>query len=283
MAAGLSPRERALQAELATHPFEHEACAGCIFYAPRFDADGYCAHPEVKLDVGANWWCKYYDRNEAKAKLAGHPLHPALIPFPLALTGMAFIFDIMAGPRRRSQWRSNAKHALIAGMVGGILAAPAGMMDWASLPPDRPAKMYGLVHGLGNLLLLAINGVNIGLRSGRREPSLSRRAAEVGLSILAGTLGVITGWIGGQLTYREAIGVQPPTQPYRALEFEPVARLTEEVMWKDGSLKVPEEPIWKGPTIPSQPLPQEVEQRLEAGPLPGLRHEEHPPQPEASI
>jgi uncharacterized membrane protein len=259
-----SPQERAQRAQLTRHPHDHSACGGCIFYAPRTDAKGYCAEPMVQLDVMANWWCKYHQVDESQAKLTGHPLHPALIPFPIALTIMALIFDILAGTKGDGKWRRSAKHSLVAGTIGGLLAAPSGTMDWLSLPTQRPAKIYGLIHGVGNLLLLGINGLNIALRNGDKAPSPARRAGEIGLSTLATAMVLITGWLGGQLAYRFGVGVETPTRPYRILDIEPIVRLWNLPQWRNGALHMPAQPVWSGPAIPSQPLPPEAEQRLAA-------------------
>ena len=250
-----SSQERARRAELTNHPHECEACGACIFYEPRVDAEGYCAHPMLCLDVGSNWWCSYYERNQSSVKFAGHPLHPALIPFPLALTSVALLFDVLANATGRSAWRREANHALIAGTISGLVAAPVGLMDWLSLPTRRTAKPYGLVHGLGNLLLLGINGLNIGLRSRQTEPSPSRRTGEIALTLFANVLALGTGWLGGHLSYRHSVGVEPPTAPYRVLEVEPIARLSDQMELRDGRLQVPAESVWNGPVIPSEKLP----------------------------
>jgi uncharacterized membrane protein len=213
------------------------------------------------LDVGANWWCAFYETNESHAKFVGHPLHPAMIIFPLALTTMALIFDSIGLVSGRQQWRREARHALIAGTIGGLLAAPSGLMDWLSLPLERPVKSYGLIHGLGNVLLLAINGLNIGLRGGAAEPSPARRNAEVGLSVLANILAFGTGWLGGQLSYRFAIGVEPPYRPYRVFDVLTTVRIPGFPEWRNGRLRFPKDTVWQGPEIPSEPLPTEAEER----------------------
>ena len=260
MTATESPQERARRAQLVPSPHNDEACGACIYYADRTDAEGYCAHKELLLNVATSWWCSYYDPNRSNAKFGGHPLHPALIPFPLALTSMALAFDILAEVTRRSEWRREANHALIAGTITGLIAAPVGTLDWASLPTRRPAKTYGLVHGLGNLLLLAMNGVNISLRNRRTPPSAARRASEIGLSVLANILAFGTGWLGGELTYRLSVGQELPRRPYRVLEIEPIVRLSDDIEWKDGQLRIPGESLWSGPAVPSEPLPAKPEE-----------------------
>lgn len=258
MAIEAPPQERAQRSHLQHHPQQHGrhrlACGGCIFYAPRTDAEGYCTQPEVQLDVAASWWCKYHEKDGSSTKFAGHPLHPALIPFPLAFTFAALAFDILAEATGRAGWRREAKHMLVAGTASGIMAAPSGLSDWLALPVDRPAKGYGLVHGLGNLLLLALNGLNIALRNGSAQPTAGRRTAQIGLSVSSGLLGIATGWIGGQLAYRFGVGVEAPTNSYRIFEFRPVVRIAERAQWQDGQLKIPADSVWNGPEIPSKPM-----------------------------
>ncbi len=264
MARELPPVERAKRASLIDHPRGQSACGGCIFYESRTDGEGYCAHPALKLDVAASWWCAYHERNESSVKFAGHPLHPAMVSFPLALTAMALIFDVLGLVTKRSHWRREARHALLAGTIGGLLAALAGMMDWLSLPVDRPAKSYGLIHGLGNLLLLGINAANISSRRSSRPASPARRAGEIGLSVAANTLALVTGWLGGELAYRFHVGAEPPSRPHYGAEVNPIARVTEESEWRGGKLQIPQAPIWGGPEIPSQPLPSLPEERRAA-------------------
>ncbi len=258
-----SPELRARRARLQEEPHDNLACGGCSFYENRTDGEGYCVHPNVELDVGASWWCAYYERYKSNAQFAGHPLHPAMIQFPLALTGVALIFDALALVTGRSYWRREAKHALVAGTVSGLLAAPVGLIDWLALPTKRPAKSYGLVHGLGNLLILAINGVNIGMRNGD-TPSLGRRSGELSLSLLANLIALATGWLGGELSYRMRVGAEPPARAYRILDVEPIVRVPGLPEWRDGQYRVPSESLWEGPVIPSESLPANPQERRAA-------------------
>ncbi|TAK36138.1 MAG: DUF2231 domain-containing protein, partial [Chloroflexota bacterium] len=122
----------------------------------------------------------------------------------------------------------------------------------------------GLVHGLGNLALLAINGVNIAMRNGRERPTVARRAGQIGLSTLANVLAFGTGWLGGELAYRLGVGQEPPRRPYRVLEIEPIVRLSDQLEWRDGQVQVPSQAVWNGPDIPSEPLPTQSEEHRAA-------------------
>ena len=72
---------------------------------------------------------------ESKAKLLGHPIHPMLIPFPLGLLGTAVLFDPIA--LIGGDWESLARTAfsmIAAGIIGGLLAAVFGAIDWLAIP-----------------------------------------------------------------------------------------------------------------------------------------------------
>ena len=41
---------------------------------------------------------------------------------------------------------------IVAGIIGGLAAAPFGLIDWLAIPKRTRAKRIGLLHGLGNVL-----------------------------------------------------------------------------------------------------------------------------------
>src|SRR4051794_41788685 len=83
---------------------------------------------------------------ESKVKLLGHPVHPMLIPVPLGLFIAAVVFDAV------HFWRGSATMAVVAywniagRIVGGLLAAGVGLIDWLPLSPSSPAKRDGVVR-----------------------------------------------------------------------------------------------------------------------------------------
>ena len=66
---------------------------------------------------------------ESKVKLAGHPLHPMLIVFPLGLLGTAVIFDIVYLISDNTRWAVAAYYMIGAGIVGGLAAALFSRID----------------------------------------------------------------------------------------------------------------------------------------------------------
>src|SRR5438093_10041649 len=87
----------------------------------------------------------------SKAKVLGHPVHPILITFPVGLLVTSFIFDIIYLWRGDTKWTSMAWYMMGAGIIGGLLAAVFGLIDWWAVPSGTRAKNVGLWHGLGNV------------------------------------------------------------------------------------------------------------------------------------
>ena len=92
---------------------------------------------------------------ESKAKLLGHPIHPMLVVFPLGLLATAVIFDAIALARENGAWSGMAFYLIAAGVIGGLVAAVFGLIDWLAIPSGTRAKVIGLWHGVGNVVVVA--------------------------------------------------------------------------------------------------------------------------------
>src|SRR5438067_1211719 len=86
---------------------------------------------------------------ESKVKLFGHPIHPMLIVFPLGLLVTSLIFDIIYLITKNSSFGPVSFWMIAAGVVGGLVAALFGLLDWLNIPAGTRAKSVGLWHGLG--------------------------------------------------------------------------------------------------------------------------------------
>ena len=71
---------------------------------------------------------------ESRFKLSGHPDHPMLIVFPLGLLATAAIFDAIWLSTRNPQWTTVSFYLIGAGIVGGLLAAVPGLIDFLAIP-----------------------------------------------------------------------------------------------------------------------------------------------------
>jgi uncharacterized membrane protein len=136
--------------------------------------------------------------------LAGHPIHPMLVPFPIAFLVGALVTDLIFWGTLNPFWAQASVYLTVAGLVTGVIAAAVGFTDFVTLPQVRALRM-AWVHFLGNasVLLLAL------IRSLHSWDTPEATVIPTGLSLsLAMTvLLLITGWAGGELAYRHKIGV----------------------------------------------------------------------------
>ena len=141
---------------------------------------------------------------EARAKVAGHPVHQMLIVFPLGLLSTALIFDgihLVTG----SATASIVSYWIIAaGVIGGLCAAVFGLVDWFGIPSGTRAYRLGALHGIGNVCVVLLYAASWFLR--RPDPGRPSALALVLLLIGAG-LSLVTGWLGGELVDRLGVGV----------------------------------------------------------------------------
>lgn len=141
---------------------------------------------------------------DSRAKFLGHALHQQLIPFPLGLLVTAVVFDVLYLVTDSGELATVAYWMIAAGIVGGLLASPFGTIDWLAIPAGTRAKRVGLLHGAGNYLLLVLFIVSWILRRGAPE---SPDAIALALGFAGLALAGLTGWLGGELVDRHAIGV----------------------------------------------------------------------------
>jgi uncharacterized membrane protein len=141
---------------------------------------------------------------ESKAKLFGHPIHQMLIVFPLGLLATSLILDIIYLITDKGRWAQAAFYDMGIGLIGGLLAALFGLIDWLAIPPGTRAKSIGARHGLGNLVVVVLFAINWLLR--RDNPQEPGTVAIV-LSFVAIALALMTAWLGGELVDRLRVGV----------------------------------------------------------------------------
>jgi uncharacterized membrane protein len=141
---------------------------------------------------------------ESKARLLGHAIHPMLIVFPLGLLATAVIFDIITLAIRELRWTEISFYMIGAGIIGGLLAAIFGLIDYLAIPHGTRAKRVGLLHGIGNVIVLLLFAGSFALRW--NDPPYPGTLA-VTLGIIGVLLALVTGWLGGELVDRLGIGV----------------------------------------------------------------------------
>jgi uncharacterized membrane protein len=141
---------------------------------------------------------------EARAKVVGHPIHQMLIVFPLGLFSTAVIFDVIHLITGGMTWSIVSYWMIAAGIIGGLCAALFGVIDWSKIPSGTRAYRIGVLHGLGNVVVVALFAVSWWLR--RPDPG-NPSAVAIGFMIVGAALSLITGWLGGELVDRLGVGV----------------------------------------------------------------------------
>jgi len=84
---------------------------------------------------------------DSRAKAFGHAIHPMLIVFPLGLLSTAVVFDILYLITDRGGFTVAAAYLIAAGIIGGLVAALFGLVDWLAIPVGTRAKRIGLEAG----------------------------------------------------------------------------------------------------------------------------------------
>ena len=144
------------------------------------------------------------------ARAFGHPIHPTLIGLPLGLFVTAVVFDILRIITGNPTWSSVAFYMIAAGVIGGLVAAVFGLLDWLAITSGTRPKRLGVIHGLGNLILVLLFAVSWWLRL--PQPAAPTKLA-LTLSFLGAALAFYTGWLGGELVFKHGVGVEQQTGP----------------------------------------------------------------------
>jgi uncharacterized membrane protein len=143
---------------------------------------------------------------QSRARLFGHPIHQMLIVFPLGLLATSLIFDIVYLSTDNTRWADISFWMIASGIVGGLLAAIFGFVDWLAIPSGTRAKRIGALHGIGNVIVVSLFAASWLIRYD--VPMVPEPGAIV-LSALAVSLALVTGWLGGELVDRLGVGVHP--------------------------------------------------------------------------
>ena len=142
---------------------------------------------------------------ESRIKFLGHPVHPMLIVFPLGLLSTAVIFDVLYLATSNADLATFSFWAMAAGLVGGLLAAIFGLIDWMVIPKGTRARRIGAFHGGGNLIVVLLFAASFLMRTNRAAYLPDTLPFIVAL--LGAAIALLTAWMGGELVYRLRVAV----------------------------------------------------------------------------
>lgn len=146
----------------------------------------------------------------SKASLAGHPIHPMIIPFPLALWTTSFICDVIFYFWRNTSLVLISKFLLAAGCLGAVAAAIPGIVDWTAIRNSK-VKRIANWHARLNVIALIIFATSLYLRMNSGGAPWVNYSLKIPflLSLLGVILISISGWLGGALSFEHGVGVAP--------------------------------------------------------------------------
>lgn len=133
-----------------------------------------------------------------RASIAGHPIHPMLVTLPIGLWVFSLISDIIGMATARPDWFEIAYITLIGGLIGALIAAVPGMMDFGEVRSrhGRRAHRAVIVHLVLNILVTVLVAANIYLRTISDQLELPIMMSFVSVILLA-----ISAWFGGELVH----------------------------------------------------------------------------------
>jgi uncharacterized membrane protein len=141
---------------------------------------------------------------KSTAQIAGHPIHPMLIPFPITFFVSTFVADLVFWQTGSAAWASAGTWMLGAGLVMAALAALAGLTDVLGDARIRDLSDAWL-HAGGNVVVVLIELYNWYMRY--RDGAEAIVPTGLLLSLIVVLMLLFTGWKGWEMVYRYRVGV----------------------------------------------------------------------------
>lgn len=143
------------------------------------------------------------------ASIAGHPIHPMLIPFPIALWVFSLVADIIYLWRGNPGWEWLAYWTLLAGCIGAVAAAIFGIIDYFSIK-DKQVSKVAAWHARFNALAFLLFAASWYLRTDRGSDMVNDSLTiPIALSVVGVIAVTISGWLGGELVFKYGVAVNP--------------------------------------------------------------------------
>ncbi len=137
------------------------------------------------------------------ASIKSHPIHPMLVALPIGLWVFALVCDIVAVIGGSMAWSVAALYCVGAGVVGAILAAIPGLIDYFSID-EADMKRIATWHLIVNLTAVLIFAISLWVRL--------RVEMAGALPLLLSVCGVAVigwgGWLGGEMVYVKGMAVE---------------------------------------------------------------------------
>ena len=130
-----------------------------------------------------------------------------LVVFPLGLLATSVVWDICRLATDNSNWGLVAFWTIVAGVIGGLLAALPGFIDWLSIPRGTRAHSVGLYHMVLNLAVVGLFAASL---VARWETPTGYPTASAGRMIwgwIGAAIALVSSWLGGELVQTLGVSV----------------------------------------------------------------------------
>ena len=152
----------------------------------------------------------------SKARIAGHPIHPMLVAFPLAFYTATVATLLAYIGTREAFWYRFAMVANIAGIATAVIAALPGVIDLLALPRGSRARAAGLKHAGFNLIATVLFALTAVVLYGTWSHKvmvggeyLFDASIPLALGVVAWVAMVIAGSLGWTLVQTHHVGIKP--------------------------------------------------------------------------
>lgn len=152
----------------------------------------------------------------SKIKIFGHPIHPMLVAFPVALYTAAMACYIIYNNNADAFWFKAGLAANIAGVGMAVLAALPGFIDWLNIPSDTKAKRTGIIHLVFNVVSLVLFAINAYMLYDQWTATTPELYYALPLTIAGFICTLVAGFMGWTLVQKHHVGVDPLPHEIRA-------------------------------------------------------------------
>lgn len=136
----------------------------------------------------------------------GHPFHPILVTIPIGTWIASLVFDLIAlGVDEPTPYVLGAQVLIAIGLIGALIAAIFGFIDFTGIASGTPAKRTAVIHLSLNLGIVVLFAVNYFVRAASDHDEVY--ALPLVLTIIGLAALLVSGWLGGRLAYRFGVRV----------------------------------------------------------------------------
>lgn len=140
------------------------------------------------------------------ARIGRHPVHPALVHFPIAAWSAVPVLDGLALAGAGAWWWRCAFWLIVVSLVLALPAMAAGFWDLLALGPHHPAQATAQRHGLLMGTAWSLFVADLLLQGRTRAPTSLLEGAGLLLALIGLAVMVVGAYAGGQLVYDWGLG-----------------------------------------------------------------------------